>query len=359
MSVCITVPMKKKLYAVVFACLMLSACATDESAVSSSKLEPKIGLILPIESSQCARDILDASRMAADDFNAQNPGLKFDIVPFDISKASVLEAVGRLTDEGVRVFCAGFDAQIISQHNMLSGMRGVFFNFMMAYPPATLQGKNSTRIFFNGAQEADLLSGELEKIHARGGLGNVAILAEDTPQYKSLSDYISFAVSTSQRKVFRDYFSPGESRFDIFARYIIPFGADAIIYVGAGPEFEALRRDMLSASYKNTIARMRGMEVYPKPVKGVVCPFSAFESGILTAEGREFARAFKVRYLRPASAFAAYGYDSAMLLMKAIKASGFDVSKIRRQFTEKSYDGACGSIRFDSSADSTTPLVIR
>jgi ABC-type branched-subunit amino acid transport system substrate-binding protein len=52
----------------------------------------------------------------------------------------------------------------------------------------------------------------------------------------------------------------------------------------------------------------------------------------------------------------AYGYDSIMLLARAVEKSRFMPSKMRDYFTNLKYEGAVGKLEFDKTADSTSEL---
>ena len=317
---------------------------------------PKIGFILPMKE-PAAADVLDGARLAAQEL--ADGGAKFDILSRDVSGgANPLKAVADLSGEGVRVFCAGFDANIIAYHRTMSSMGGAFFNFMMFYPPATLEGKNSTRIFFNGAQEGGILSAALLK---NGGapLGDITAVCDDSPEWKSMADFAGFELSSSERKMYRDYFTRGESRFDLFAKQIMPLKTSAALYFGGGAEFDAFFKAMRNAGYDRPVARTRGLAPFVRGRDGVYMAVSAFEDGVRTAEGARFAKAFEEKYGRKPSAFAVYGFDSVKLLAKAMLDSGFDVSKMRRSFVSVSRDCAAGRADFDSSADCTTPMVLK
>lgn len=320
-------------------------------------VEPKIGFILPMKE-PAAADVLDGARLAAQEL--ADSGAKFDILSRDVSGGSnPLKAVADLSENGVRVFCAGFDANIIAYHRTMSSMGGAFFNFMMFYPPATLEGKNSTRIFFNGAQEGGILAAALLKTHGGAPLGDITAVCDDSPEWKSMADFAGFELSSSERKMYRDYFTRGESRFGLFAKQIMPLKTSAALYFGCGAEFDAFFKAMRNAGYDKPIARTRGLAPSVVNPDGVYVVVSAFEDGARSAEGARFAKAFEEKYARKPSAFAAYGFDSVKLLAKAMLDSGFDVSKMRRSFVSVSRDCAVGRVDFDSSADCTAPMVLK
>lgn len=348
--------MKNCMFFAVVVCAALFGCVGGGEK-KAEFAEPKIGFILPM-SEPVAVDVLDGARLAAEELAAG--GAEFGILSRDVSGGeSPLKAVADLSENGVRVFCAGFDANIIAYHRAMSSMGGAFFNFMMFYPPATLEGKNSTRIFFNGAQEGDVLAAALLKSCGCAPLGDVTAVCDDSPEWKSMADFVGFELSSSERKMYRDYFARGESRFGLFAKQIFPLKTSAALYFGGGAEFGAFLEAMRNVGYDKPVARTRGLAPFVGHRGGVYLALSAFEDGVRTAEGARFAKAFESRFGRKPSAFAAYGFDSVKLLAKAMLDSGFNVSKMRANFVSVSRDCATGRADFDSSADCTTPMVLK
>jgi len=76
---------------------------------------------------------------------------------------------------------------------------------------------------------------------------------------------------------------------------------------------------------------------------------SGFASDTTDAKGAAFVRAFQVRFNRPASQFAALGYDTMMLVADGIKAAGiFDAPAVKDAMAKLNGPYVTGNIRFDS-----------
>ena len=77
---------------------------------------------------------------------------------------------------------------------------------------------------------------------------------------------------------------------------------------------------------------------------------SGFASDTTDPRGVAFVRAFQTRFGRPASQFAALGYDSMMLLADGIKAAGtFDAPAVKDAMARIDGTYVTGRIRFDSN----------
>jgi len=79
---------------------------------------------------------------------------------------------------------------------------------------------------------------------------------------------------------------------------------------------------------------------------------SGFASDTTDPKGVVFVKAFEARFRRPASQFAALGYDSMMLVADAIKAAGtFDTPAVKDALAKISGTYVTGNIRFDANRD--------
>jgi branched-chain amino acid transport system substrate-binding protein len=77
---------------------------------------------------------------------------------------------------------------------------------------------------------------------------------------------------------------------------------------------------------------------------------SGFASDTTDPKGAAFVRAFEKRFNRPASQFAALGYDAMMLLLDGIKAAGtFDSSAVKDAMAKTNGTYVTGNIRFDAN----------
>jgi branched-chain amino acid transport system substrate-binding protein len=79
---------------------------------------------------------------------------------------------------------------------------------------------------------------------------------------------------------------------------------------------------------------------------------SGFASDTTDPKGVAFVRAFQARFNRPASQFSALGYDTAMLVIDAIRAAGsFDTAVVKNALARINGPYVTGNIRFDANRD--------
>ena len=79
---------------------------------------------------------------------------------------------------------------------------------------------------------------------------------------------------------------------------------------------------------------------------------SGFAADTTDPKGVAFVKAFQARFNRPASQFAALGYDTMMLVIDGIKAAGsFDPTAVKNAMAKLSGPYVTGNIRFDANRD--------
>jgi len=77
---------------------------------------------------------------------------------------------------------------------------------------------------------------------------------------------------------------------------------------------------------------------------------AGFASDTTDPKGMAFVKAFQARYNRPASQFAALGYDTLMLIADGIKAANsFDTSKVKDAMAKLNGSYVTGNIRYDAN----------
>lgn len=334
--------------------IFLVACTNTENYCVKTQ-KRAIGVVLPM-SSNASKDVIDGMKLALQEINqAVDKKNSFSLVFKNSENPSgVLKEIELLFLQDVRVFCIGFDKEVILSHKLLSSMGASFFNFMMTYPPATLNSKTSTRIFLNASQEADLLA---SVVKGKQDVKRIAILSEDSFIGKSVGDYLNFSVANAERKIYRDYFNVGEKSFEIYASQITMQNPSVIYYIGSGAEFSALQKALKQSGFKGKVLKNRGYSLYENSANGVSVKYNCeqFKTGF----SKNFEEKFVKVYSRKPSLFSAYGYDSIKLLVNAMDKSNFEISDMRKFFVNKIYNGASGELMFDSSADCTAELSLK
>ncbi|GHV94963.1 ethanolamine utilization protein EutJ [Spirochaetia bacterium] len=79
---------------------------------------------------------------------------------------------------------------------------------------------------------------------------------------------------------------------------------------------------------------------------------SGFASDTTDPRGAAFVKSFQAKFNRPASQFAALGYDAMMLVLDGIKAAGsFDSTAVKNAMAKLNGPYVTGNIRFDANRD--------
>ncbi|MDR2768013.1 MAG: ABC transporter substrate-binding protein, partial [Treponema sp.] len=79
---------------------------------------------------------------------------------------------------------------------------------------------------------------------------------------------------------------------------------------------------------------------------------AGFAADTTDPKGQVFVKAYQAKYNRPASQFAALGYDTLMLVANGIKAAGtFDTAAVKTAIAKLNGPYVTGNIRFDSNRD--------
>ena len=322
--------------------------------------------MLPLEGNcaEAAREIVRGMEIACDKINASG-GLDGIPVRLDVRSTaengrSFLETFDSMRSSGVKVFNMGFGAECITKKNVVAKCDDVFVNFMCQYPPMTLDMTNCTRIFVNGAQVGDLMASIVKR--PEDGKIQLVVMNVDDFFGKADGDYLSFNLRREGTKLYRDVFSAGEGKFDIFASQIMRLNADYVFYVGYGSELPAFTDSLVRAGYGGTVVSncaLNGGNISAPSGVSLYVVKPAFELGkIGGSENAEFVAAYKGRFGVAPTWKAAYGYDSVVLLSRALLKARFNPSKMRDFFKNAKYDGAVGKIEFDSQADSTSELSV-
>lgn len=100
------------------------------------------------------------------------------------------------------------------------------------------------------------------------------------------------------------------------------------------------------------------IDIAGSSAEGLIFPFATTPSN---KEYTDFINNYKSKYGVEPSAYAAEGYDAAMILIKAMFASNGTADSIKYQLFKigKNYYGASGVITFDQNGDVQKPIVIK
>ncbi len=327
----------------------------------------RMGVILPHgESSDkfTSEFIENGMRLAMTEINQSGGinGKQLNLV-FENTKDSshdTMQAADRLIHQNIRFLHVGLGNQVVKINPELNKVDNVFVNYLSAYPPAVVSGKNSVRIFLNAAQEGDII-GKAIKVE---GSEDVRALIMNADDYvcKSAAAYIAFQTGLKNERIYKDVYKRDENYFDIFASQIERLRPQYLINYGYGNELNSLLLSLSNKNYKGiVITNCATDEIksyqYPRIKLKRLC--TNFELGkVKTDASLKFKAVYKKLYGKEPIWAAAYGYDSIKLFAEAIKISGQDTAKAKEYFTNRTCYGAIGTITFDSAGDSISELTL-
>ena len=245
-------------------CAKFIACAAGLAAVlfGGCSSTPKygentypMGVILPLtgENSVAAKEALNGMELGAQKVNSTGgiAGLNVKIISRDANGSDKLnfeEHFDSLRRDGVKVITLGFDEKVVAWHQRLLKCDDAFMNFFCQYPPATIDSKNTVRIFLNGAQDGDILSKVVERSDKRDT--RIVLMSVDSMFGKSCGDYLAFCVRLERTKLYTDVFSQNTRDFSIFSTQIQRLFPDYVFYVGRGAELPNFVDSVAKAGFK-------------------------------------------------------------------------------------------------------------
>ncbi len=340
----------------------LSSCAAPKNLPNDEFL---MGVMLPVSgvNGEAASEIIRGMMVARDEINSNGGvgGKKIRLLISDSSAEdfSMLGAVEKMKGLGVKFFHIGFTQELAFPLKTLSKDEEIFINCVCEYPPATISGKNSVRIFLNGAQVGE----EISKFINRPTGEEVKFVGMNVDDLfgKSCGDYLAFNVKLERTKYFSDVFTCGEENFDIFADQILRISPLYVFYTGYGGELSSFSEALRKKGYTGTIVANTPPSKKARSFsKGSLYAVKTlFEAGKLNGvETSKFKELYRKRNESEGSWLSAYGYDGICLVAKAAEASNFDPLSARKYFEGKTFDGAVGKLTFDSSGDSVSEIGI-
>ena len=351
----------KLLFAFLSTLFFVVGCSTKSE---NDKAIYPIGAVLPLtgDCANASQEIINGMKVACDEINARGgiAGINVKLVVKDSrsSDTTLLETFDSMRRHGVKVFNLGFGKETIFTKKLISSCEDVFVNYMCSYPPITIDMPNSTRIFINGAQVGDIMASAVKRTDD----STIQIVSMNVDDFfgKADGDYLAFNLKLPKTKFYRDVFGEGEKNFTIFGEQIMRLYAEYVFYVGYGSELQAFTDSLIKAGYQKTIVANCGLiddnfKVSEKIKLLKVEPLFA-QGKVNNSVSKKFVASYKSMFGSAPTWKSAYGYDSIMLLARAVEKSRFMPSKMRDYFTNLKYEGAVGKLEFDKTADSISEL---
>jgi branched-chain amino acid transport system substrate-binding protein len=156
----------------------------------------------------------------------------------------------------------------------------------------------------------------------------------------------------------RDPYVAGITEWDAYARYVAMLSPDVVLFPGSAEDAELAIRALRAVGV--TVPVIGGdaistLDLQPGEFAGVRYT-SFFEAAAATsAEGRTFVSAYRAKYGETPDQRAALSYDAAMIIGRAVLATGPDRRRVRDQIetltANRPHRGATGAIGFNSQHD--------
>jgi branched-chain amino acid transport system substrate-binding protein len=167
--------------------------------------------------------------------------------------------------------------------------------------------------------------------------------------------------------IFNEAFDKGLSDFRNLALKIKKFDVEAIYIVGyennLGVLPKQLREMNINARFLSigTISQPNVFSQAGKFLDGTYFTTVEFTSAAPKTEvAKKFVNFYKIKYGKEPNYFSAFSYDTIMLIVTAIKRSGYNAQKIQKELLNiKDFDGVCGKITIKSNGDAEFPMVVK
>ncbi|MDX1528432.1 MAG: ABC transporter substrate-binding protein [Gammaproteobacteria bacterium] len=164
--------------------------------------------------------------------------------------------------------------------------------------------------------------------------GGGKIVGEAYPPLRGTKDYGSYlsAVKTSGADAVYVFFAGGAAISFVKQYHEFGLAKDYPLY-GAG--------FLTSAAY---------VHVQGEAADGIIASLH-YVPALDTEENRRFQTAYQAKYGKVGSEFAVQGYDTAHLIIEAIKAAGDDKEAFKKQLSKVSFNGPRGPLRIDPATN--------
>lgn len=334
---------------------------------SEKEPEPiKIGAILPLTGPIAfgGVNVMNGASMAMKEINAQGgiDGRKL-LISFEDSKASPKEAVTLVNKfiniDKTNILMVLGTGPVNAVLPIIDKNNKILFGFTI-HPQITKKSKNLFRVYISGDQEWTLL-GQYIKDTGIKKIGVLHINAEyGIDSLKLLKD----TVGKSAEIVYAEPYEISQSDFRAILIKIRNKKVEAIVLMGYGNEYLPMLKQMkelkIDARILGNIDFVFDFVRKDSVTDGAVFVAPAFSFGEYTKKGKTFVKRFRAKFKRDPSWDEAYGYDTVMLLAKAIKKVKSDeTDKIRTTILQmKQFHGVSGNLEITPDGDTRTPMAI-
>jgi branched-chain amino acid transport system substrate-binding protein len=228
-------------------------------------------------------------------------------------------------------------------------------------PSASADAITAAGAFVYRVYPSDILEGTSMAQFAKDlGIEKMVLFVYDTDWGAGLRDVFTDEYQGKYRQVVNVYeFMPDDtSSFETWAAEVKEIAPEAI-YIAAyaedwGKLIVALREAGVDAAILGTSAfTPKVVQIAGDAAESLVFPQPSFSPDSDYAPAQEFAESFEAEYGHPPDRYAAYGYDSLMVLYEAmLENESTHVDNVRIGLANlDNYPGATGLITFDSHGD--------
>lgn len=337
---------------------------------SGKKAEDTIKVGADIEltggSASYGKSAQNAIKLAFDQVNAKGGvlGKKMELVVAD-NKSEAAEATNAMQklvaqDKVVAVIGPNLSSAVIASTAVNTGAKVLVISPMGTNPNVTVGKDGKTKDFMFRACFIDPFQGTVMASFAKNTLGakKVAVLIDNSSDYsKGLAQFFEAAfVKGGGTIVAKESYLQKDTDFKATLTKIKADNPDMIYVPGYYQEVGMIVKQAREMGLTVPMAGGDGWDSSKLPeIAGKTALNDTYFSSLYSAEdtsqlNKDFVAAYKKAYNEKPDVFAALAYDSAMLVVNAIKtANSTDTTKIKDAMAKTAgFNGVAGSVTFDA-----------
>lgn len=326
----------------------------------------KIGAILPLTGpiAWLGTNIKTGVNLALEEINATRgeSGRKVEVV-FEDSKGKPNEAV-TLVNKAIAVDNVDFlmvlgTGPVNAILPIVEKSNKLLFGFTI-HPGITKKSENLFRVYISGDQEWPLLA----KYINESGFTKIGILHINAEYGIDSKEILQNNLCDSVKILYAEPYEIGQSDFRSILSRVKDKKVEAIVLMGYGKEYLPMLKQMremkIDAKVLGNIDFVYDFVRKDPLAEGAVFVAPSFSFGELTQKGEGFVKSFRAKYNREPAWDEAYGYDTIMLISRAVSfAKSIETTKVKNAILQmKSFKGASGELVIDKDGDTKTPMAI-
>jgi branched-chain amino acid transport system substrate-binding protein len=325
-----------------------------------------IGLSGPLTGGEAGsgKDNENGARLAVEDLNAKSFVVSRQKVTFKLDSEDDqgdpkvgVQVAQKLVDSGALAILGPNNSGVAIPASRIFSSAGVAILPVASNPVLTAQGFND--IFRIGASDAQLGGAMADFAKNVLKAQQVAVVDDRTAYGQGIADqFLQEAKKIGLNVVAQEYTNSNAVDFKAILSTLKTKNPDAVFYGGysaqAGPMLKQMHEIALHSALLggDGICSVELQQLAGDVSSGVFCAQggSALDK---TAAGRAFIQRYKSTYHIDMLVYAPNFYDGAMLIAKAMQATGTttDRSKIRAYLADVEYDGLAGHYSFDANGN--------